>query len=191
MVQLAYSQQELKQSKAADVVAKISRIRFFLLGLSVLQSQTLRARRFFRGRQPYSDGCRFQPCLFLRLNLLLFIGPSASQPHPCYCLSDLVTFVGSSALKPCPTRLQELVTSVRAIGFFSLVSVQDLVILSLLLGRQLYSFAQLNFKSPSLSWGPSAFFSLVSVQDLAILSLLLGRQLYSFTQLNLKSPSLL
>ena len=38
--------------KAADVVAKILRIR--LLGPSVLPSRTLRARRVFRGRQPYS-----------------------------------------------------------------------------------------------------------------------------------------
>ena len=38
--------------KATDVVAKIPQIR--LLGLSVLQSWTLKARHIFRDRQPYS-----------------------------------------------------------------------------------------------------------------------------------------
>ena len=119
-----------KFCKAAVVVAKIPRICFFLLGPLVLQSQTLRARRFFRDRQPYSVTqwwtfkspspfvivVAFQPYLCLRLNLLF--------------LQD--------------RRL------------LSLVPVAVLVILSLLLGHQHYSFAQLNLSILLLSWGPSA-----------------------------------
>ena len=60
----------------------------------------------------------FSLYLFFK-TIYFFIGPSASQPRPCCYLSDLVTFIGPSALRFYPTRLLGPFTFLGAVSLLS------------------------------------------------------------------------